>query len=117
MSHFEKALGHTPNHAKSVVGLSDLLLDIYEENIPQEPPENQEPGLSGIASSVSDSQLSELMLTLRPTTGKQSSLDLSKSPPAVATPALTISSPQLSRSQTASSEWAAVSRALEPPVV
>jgi tetratricopeptide (TPR) repeat protein len=115
MSHFEKALSHTPNHAKSVVGLSDLLLDIFEQKIPPEPQDDEGLQLTGMEPSVSNNQLSELMLTLRPATGKQSSLDLPRTPGTIVTPALTISSPQLSRSQTASSDWAAVSRAAEHP--
>jgi hypothetical protein len=33
LGNFEKALGYWPNHARAVVGLSELLLDVYSEKI------------------------------------------------------------------------------------
>lgn len=38
-SHFEKALSHHPDDSVSVIGLSNILLDIYAQNIPPEPVE------------------------------------------------------------------------------
>ncbi|KAF1812097.1 hypothetical protein P152DRAFT_418118 [Eremomyces bilateralis CBS 781.70] len=37
---YEKALTYWPNHSFAIIGLSELLLDIYDEKIPPEPPEN-----------------------------------------------------------------------------
>jgi hypothetical protein len=37
MSHFEKALSHHPDHPFAVVGLSDILLDIYCQKLSPEP--------------------------------------------------------------------------------
>lgn len=37
---FEKALTHQPNHVQAVTGLSNLLLDIFEEKIPSEKPDS-----------------------------------------------------------------------------
>jgi tetratricopeptide (TPR) repeat protein len=34
---FERALLHYPDHPKAIVGLSNILLDIYSQNIPLEP--------------------------------------------------------------------------------
>jgi hypothetical protein len=36
MTYFEKALDYWPNHAAAVVGLSNLLLDLYEGNMTRE---------------------------------------------------------------------------------
>ncbi|KAK7534322.1 filamentation protein-like protein [Phyllosticta citribraziliensis] len=38
-SHFEKALSHHPDDSVSVIGLSNILLDIYTQKIPPEPVE------------------------------------------------------------------------------
>jgi cargo-transport protein YPP1 len=38
MRYYEKALDYWPNHATAIVGISNILLDIYEEKIPAEPP-------------------------------------------------------------------------------
>ncbi|KAF1983401.1 hypothetical protein K402DRAFT_396640 [Aulographum hederae CBS 113979] len=48
ITNFEKALSHFPDHASAIVGLSDLLLDIYTQKIPPEAP-----SFIGIASSSS----------------------------------------------------------------
>jgi len=40
MNHFEKALAHWPDHPAAIIGLTDLLLDVYEEKIPIEPPDS-----------------------------------------------------------------------------
>jgi hypothetical protein len=37
MAHFEKALSHHSDHPSAVVGLSDILLDIYCQKLPPEP--------------------------------------------------------------------------------
>ncbi|KAE9991064.1 hypothetical protein EG327_000535 [Venturia inaequalis] len=37
MSHFEKAVAHHPDHPAAVVGLSDILLDIYCQKLSPEP--------------------------------------------------------------------------------
>lgn len=39
MSHYEDALTRDPNNPKATVGLANLLLDIWEEKIPPEPPQ------------------------------------------------------------------------------
>jgi tetratricopeptide (TPR) repeat protein len=39
MEHFEDALMRYPDHPKAIVGLANLLLDIWEEKIPAEPPQ------------------------------------------------------------------------------
>lgn len=36
LSKYEKALQHFPDHSRAVVGLSNILLDIYTEKIPAE---------------------------------------------------------------------------------
>ncbi|KAK4543073.1 hypothetical protein LTR36_005850 [Oleoguttula mirabilis] len=38
MSHYEQALSHFPDHPEGIIGISDLLLDIYEEKLPAEEP-------------------------------------------------------------------------------
>ena len=38
MDAYEQALAHFPDHATSIIGLSDLLMDIYEEKLPAEAP-------------------------------------------------------------------------------
>lgn len=37
MSHHEKALGYCTDHSKTIIQMSSILLDIYEEKIPAEP--------------------------------------------------------------------------------
>jgi hypothetical protein len=39
MAYYEKALSHYADHALAIVGLSELLLDIYTQKIGPEPPE------------------------------------------------------------------------------
>lgn len=58
ISHFEKALAHCPDHAGAILGLTVLLLDIYEQKIPPEPPEYS--ALSLLA--VDASRLSQLKI-------------------------------------------------------
>ncbi|KAL1984442.1 hypothetical protein VTN96DRAFT_9136 [Rasamsonia emersonii] len=41
MDHFEEAVMRCPDHPKATVGLANLLLDIWEEKIPAEPPQPQ----------------------------------------------------------------------------
>jgi hypothetical protein len=38
MSHYEQALSHFPDHSAGIIGISNLLLDIYEEKLPAEEP-------------------------------------------------------------------------------
>lgn len=38
MAAYEQALAHYPDHPEGMVGLSDLLMDIYEEKLPAEEP-------------------------------------------------------------------------------
>jgi hypothetical protein len=45
MTFYEKALDYWPNHATAIVGLSNILLDIYEEKISREPLDSS--GLNG----------------------------------------------------------------------
>jgi cargo-transport protein YPP1 len=42
MNYYEKALDYWPNHGSAIVGLSNILLDMYEGKIPREPQDNQE---------------------------------------------------------------------------
>jgi cargo-transport protein YPP1 len=37
MAHYEKAVSHLPNHPSATVGLSEILLDIYEQKVSLEP--------------------------------------------------------------------------------
>lgn len=57
--YFEEALIHSLDHPRATVGLSNILLDIYEQKIPSEPPQ---PGL--------DVEESEKLKLSRNTTGK-----------------------------------------------
>lgn len=41
MEHFEEAVMRCPDHPKATVGLANLLLDIWDEKIPAEPPQPQ----------------------------------------------------------------------------
>lgn len=59
MSHFEMALSYCPNHAIGMVGLSNILLDIYDETIPPEPVEYLS---SHEFFSASSSRVSQLVL-------------------------------------------------------
>lgn len=59
MAHFEKALAHNPDHPAAILGLSDILLSIYSQTIPAEPPE-----LSPLHPlSIDSSHLSQLAIT------------------------------------------------------
>lgn len=39
LGHFEQALAHFPDHPEAIIGISNLLMDIYEEKIPAEEPQ------------------------------------------------------------------------------
>ncbi|KAK0251486.1 hypothetical protein B0A54_15511 [Friedmanniomyces endolithicus] len=39
MEHYEQALTYFPDHLEAIIGLSDMLMDIYEEKMPAEEPE------------------------------------------------------------------------------
>lgn len=39
MANYEQALSYFPDHPASIIGLSELLMDIYEEKMPAEPPQ------------------------------------------------------------------------------
>ncbi|KAF2086950.1 filamentation protein-like protein [Saccharata proteae CBS 121410] len=43
LASFEKALSHFPDHPAAIVGLSDILIDIYTEAIPAERPDDFSP--------------------------------------------------------------------------
>lgn len=64
MSHFENSLSHWPDHADGIVGLSNLLMDIYEEKLPAEEPE--ESLLSYLASSTTMASGSTLDMVVPP---------------------------------------------------
>ncbi|KAF1831220.1 hypothetical protein BDW02DRAFT_572268 [Decorospora gaudefroyi] len=59
---FERALEHFPDHPEGIVGLSNILLDIYSEIIPLEPTNNtdtspsQPPSVSSVQASTSTSK-------------------------------------------------------------
>lgn len=38
MTAYEQALAHYPDHPEGIIGLADLLMDIYEEKLPAEEP-------------------------------------------------------------------------------
>lgn len=38
MAHYEQALSHFPDHPAGIIGISNLLMDIYEEKLPAEEP-------------------------------------------------------------------------------
>ena len=59
IAYFEKALAHFNDHPAAIVGLSELLLDIYEQKMPAEPPEHS--ALSPLA--VDAFRLSQLGIT------------------------------------------------------
>jgi hypothetical protein len=52
MNYYEKALDYWPNHGAAIVGLSNILLDVYEEKIPREGQNTQE--LLGVQSSSNE---------------------------------------------------------------
>ncbi|OCL05930.1 TPR-like protein [Glonium stellatum] len=56
MTEFEKAVSHFPDHALAIVGLSNILFDIYCKIIPPEPP--QVTGVSSTLSTPSSTLLS-----------------------------------------------------------
>jgi hypothetical protein len=53
---FERALLHFPDHPQAIVGLSNILLDIYSQDIPMEPTRATEiaPNLPAATSSISN---------------------------------------------------------------
>ena len=72
MEQYEQALSHFPDHAEGIIGLSDLLMDVYEEKLPAEEPKP----LLGPLPSASGSLLNEPQKPagpgLRPVTAKPS---------------------------------------------
>lgn len=59
ITYFEKALAHFSDHPTAIIGLSELLLDIFEQKMPAEPPETS--ALSSLA--VDAFRLSQLRVT------------------------------------------------------
>jgi len=59
IAYFEKSLAHFSDHPAAMIGLSELLLDIFEQKMPAEPPENS--ALSSLA--VDALRLSQLRIT------------------------------------------------------
>jgi tetratricopeptide (TPR) repeat protein len=55
---FERALQHFPDHPEAIVGLSNILLDIYSEAIPLEPTTQTDLTSSSLPPSVSSVQAS-----------------------------------------------------------
>ena len=88
LGHFEKALGYWPNHIAGVVGLSELLLDMYAEKIPADAPEEPFPAF------LKDMQTRDSIL---PT------IQSSTTPVGLGTASSTPAHPSLSRSQTSQS--------------
>ncbi|KAL4919431.1 hypothetical protein BDW62DRAFT_199744 [Aspergillus aurantiobrunneus] len=51
MEHFEEALLYNPDHPKATIGLANLLLDIWDQKLPLQPPEpGVETGVAAVAS-------------------------------------------------------------------
>lgn len=75
LAHFEQALSHFPDHPSAIVGLSTILLDIYEQKIPSEPtpapldPRDQTQSTSSVAVSSHTTPAPQLLPdSSRPTT-------------------------------------------------
>ena len=84
MSHYEQALTYLPDHTDGIIGLSDLLMDIYEEKIPAEEPR---PLLQPVPS-ASGSMINAPALNARLNTpGLQASLPETSDPAAAPTQA------------------------------
>jgi len=75
ITYFEKALAHFHDHPAAIIGLSELLLDIFEQKMPAEPPENS--ALSPLA--VDAFRLSQLRIT-----GDEAKLSSNVPPPSTA---------------------------------
>lgn len=72
MSHYEQALSHFPDHPEGIIGISELLMDIYEEKIPAEEPK---PVLQPLPTASGSLITNPAMLSgpgSRPTTAKSS---------------------------------------------
>jgi hypothetical protein len=84
LENFEKALGYWSNHARAVVGLSELLLDIYSEKILPNVP----------AASISGAA------TKQPTPSEKTSTEAPNTPATLLSPSSPASQPALSRNPT-----------------
>ena len=87
MSHYEQALDHFPDHAEGIIGLSNLLMDIYEEKMPAEEPQPLlAPMPTSSGSLISDPTL-ETRPSKRPTTAKSTLANAGRElPPSAAPP-------------------------------
>ncbi|RAH77372.1 hypothetical protein BO86DRAFT_370968 [Aspergillus japonicus CBS 114.51] len=82
MEHFEKALRHELNHPKATIGLSNLLLDVWDRTIPLEPPRpgiELDPSMFPLSSPLSEpkKKTGHAEVTL-PTDAKAGSADVEK---------------------------------------
>ncbi|KAK5120029.1 hypothetical protein LTR85_007105 [Meristemomyces frigidus] len=85
MLHYEQALSHFPDHPEGIIGIADLLMDIYEEKLPAEEPKPLlEPLPTASGSLISDPSTLTGMAS-RPTTAKSSLANAGRTlPPAAA---------------------------------
>jgi hypothetical protein len=78
---FERALQHFPDHPEAIVGLSNILLDIYSEAIPLEPTTQTDLTSSSLPPSVSSVQASTSTSKTKYLTSHTPSVENQLSPP------------------------------------
>lgn len=84
MSHYEQALSYFPDHPDGIIGISDLLLDIYEEKLPAEQPIPLFEPLPTASGSLTDDPTPLTIPRPRPTTAKSSLADAGRTIPTTA---------------------------------
>jgi hypothetical protein len=78
---FERALQHFPDHPEAIVGLSNILLDIYSEAIPLEPTTQTDLTSSSLPPSVSSVQANTSTSKTKYLTSHTPSVENQLSPP------------------------------------
>ncbi|KAH9830068.1 putative cation-transporting ATPase [Teratosphaeria destructans] len=83
IEHYEKSLLHFPDHPQAIIGLSNLLMDIYEQKLPAEEPRPLLPPQPTASGSLMLDPAIQQTTDSRPTTAKTTLATPGRAPPSV----------------------------------
>lgn len=84
MSEYEQALSYFPDHPEGIIGISDLLMDMYEEKLPAEEPKPTLDPLPTASGSLINDKATLAGPGSRPTTAKSSLANAGRTVPPIA---------------------------------